>query len=664
MGVHPFQALQRLNDMGRLSSITIIGDNPKAALTAAWLANCGYSVHLLGVLAKSTFDLEPLAHSHLYLPEFQPRLKVGLVRDNLDALRRSEWIHDCHSSNADVKDPLFSVIDTAIAPGAVMTTDDTLLPLANFISKLSPILAKRTFVLQFAEPVSRSELADYALTKQTEASRAESLLSELHKTAGVFRLQSASGIGLTVQRATLLYCMLAISAAERLQLDVDQADRFAETLGLLQPFRRVDASVFNDTVTSCLALCQEYGLPGLPRSLRALYDNPRHSHGFYSSETGQSVVLDLQTLAYRGSTHEPDRFVEKVRRLPLVERMPAALASPGPLGEFAREINKIFETIVSQLRKRPGATDEALQLALRYGIGVRTSVPGSAFGVSEAVSEDVLRVPFCMNSQAARELTGQIASLGGRPFILAGGEDGFCMGIDYEEVLTLSTEEGREGLTEYVRELRQLVQALQSARCVAAVHGVCSGFGLEMALACDAIVADADAKMGLDYSKYGLMPFAGGSVRLRLLGQSEGAKHTAELCRLIATGFVSDNAYQARKLGLIPRSTEILVNRRRLIEAAQDELSKAHDKKNNAWIPIAGPLPGLIDQIKNQARQKGEISQHGELLMDKAKALMTKPSSIETALDLEAKTFVELAGKALSQARMRYTISTGKTLNN
>jgi len=650
--------------MGHLSRISILGDNPKAAHLASWLANCGCQVNLLGVVAKSTFDLEPIAKSCLYVPEFQSRLKVGLVRDNIDQLRKSTWILDCHSANADIKDSLYSVIDSVIAPDAVITTDDTLLPLSTYTDKRSSLLAKRFFVLQFAEPLTRPELAEYAMTEQTDAQKAEALVRELYDVAGVRCLPTPYCLGLTVHRAALLYCMQAIAIAERLQLDVDLADRYAEALGLMQAFRFVDASVFNDTIAYCTTLCREYGLSGLPRSLRALYEDPKRSRGFYSAESGQSVVLDLQTLAYRGAADDQDANFERIKRLPKDERMAAALAVSGPFGEYAREASKAIGTLASLLRRSRPIDDEHLQLALQFGVGIRTAPRPSSEAPTTPAVDTIIQVPFTISVQQARELTERIVSLGREPFILVGSEDGFCGGIDAEELLKIIGKGGQEGLVDYCVAFQRLTRALHGAHCVAAVHGVCLGLGLELALACAKVVADAGTRIGMDYARYGLMPIAGGSIRLRLIGQSEGARRLAELAHILALGKCAGNAYEAQRLGLFPKASEVVANRRKLLESASRWLASLPAREEQEWLAIAGPLAGMIDQIKASAKQRGEIGQHGEALMEKAKALMTKPLSISAAQDLETETFLDLAPRALSQARMRYTISSGKALNN
>lgn len=73
--------------------------------------------------------------------------------------------------------------------------------------------------------------------------------------------------------------------------------------------------------------------------------------------------------------------------------------------------------------------------------------------------------------------------------------------------------------------LPELCRALESLSkpAVAAIHGTALGGGLELALACHYRVADAAAKVGLPEVKLGLLPGAGGTIRLPRLAGPEKA---------------------------------------------------------------------------------------------------------------------------------------------
>ena len=92
--------------------------------------------------------------------------------------------------------------------------------------------------------------------------------------------------------------------------------------------------------------------------------------------------------------------------------------------------------------------------------------------------------------------------------VIAGAGQAFSGGADIREF-------GRpEALAE--PNLRSLIECLElfGKPVVAAIHGVCLGGGLELALGCHYRVAARDARIGLPEVKLGLLPGAGGTQRL------------------------------------------------------------------------------------------------------------------------------------------------------
>lgn len=103
-----------------------------------------------------------------------------------------------------------------------------------------------------------------------------------------------------------------------------------------------------------------------------------------------------------------------------------------------------------------------------------------------------------------------------RTVVLHGGDArSFCAGADLKE---------RQGLTEAqvfatVRQLRETVNlfAQLPVPTIAAIHGSALGGGCELALACDLRVLAEDAQLGLTEVSWGIIPGAGGCVRLPAL---------------------------------------------------------------------------------------------------------------------------------------------------
>jgi enoyl-CoA hydratase/carnithine racemase len=127
---------------------------------------------------------------------------------------------------------------------------------------------------------------------------------------------------------------------------------------------------------------------------------------------------------------------------------------------------------------------------------------------------------------------------------------GFSAGADlrelYRSVLPLEEKARAAGLRAFLERIHKVLNALDSAPVVtiAAVHGVCFGGGLELALACDIIVADKMARFAFPELRLGLIPGFGGIPRLkRDLGN-------AFIRDLLLTGR-SVNATRAQAVGLV-----------------------------------------------------------------------------------------------------------------
>ncbi|SER39021.1 Enoyl-CoA hydratase/carnithine racemase [Streptomyces sp. yr375] len=166
------------------------------------------------------------------------------------------------------------------------------------------------------------------------------------------------------------------------------------------------------------------------------------------------------------------------------------------------------------------------------------------------VAELALDRPKAMNAVStdmARSIAGACAALGEdrdvRVVVLTStNERAFCVGADLKERNSFSD-------AELVRQ-RPVARGAYTGvlelpvPTVAAVHGFALGGGFELALACDIIVADGTAVVGLPEVSVGVLPGGGGT---QLLPRRVGAARAAELiftARRVA-------AAEARELGLV-----------------------------------------------------------------------------------------------------------------
>ncbi|MBQ4340660.1 MAG: enoyl-CoA hydratase/isomerase family protein [Firmicutes bacterium] len=102
--------------------------------------------------------------------------------------------------------------------------------------------------------------------------------------------------------------------------------------------------------------------------------------------------------------------------------------------------------------------------------------------------------------------------------LIVTSDGNFAAGADIVAMVELGPEEARKFLfSETFNKLENL-----GIPTIAAICGYALGGGLELALTCDFRIASEDAKVGLPEITLGIMPGAGGTIRLpRLIGEAK-----------------------------------------------------------------------------------------------------------------------------------------------
>src|SRR6187200_1701936 len=135
-----------------------------------------------------------------------------------------------------------------------------------------------------------------------------------------------------------------------------------------------------------------------------------------------------------------------------------------------------------------------------------------------------------------------------RVIVLTGAGRAFCAGGDLREMQEIASREGRVEafFDEPLRILNESILLIRRTPVpfIAAVNGVASGGGCNLALACDLIIAAESAKFNQAFIKIGLVPDCGGTF---ILPRLVGWKRAAELM------FTGDliTAQRAAEMGMI-----------------------------------------------------------------------------------------------------------------
>lgn len=219
-----------------------------------------------------------------------------------------------------------------------------------------------------------------------------------------------------------------------------------------------------------------------------------------------------------------------------------------------------------------------------------------------------------------------------RAVVLRCGGRTFIAGADVKEF----------GKPPVAPELPDVIRRIERATrpWIAAIHGAALGGGLEIALACHYRVADAKAKLGMPEVNLGLIPGAGGTVRLPRLVAADAALD------LIAGGRPV-SAQKARGIGLVDLVAEgDLVTAARQFAEGQGSDPLPVPLIDRAPIPPADAAAFEAQKAKIRARARGQIAP-GEAIAAVERAL-TDPA--DAAAQAEREAFLRLRRQPQSLA--------------
>ena len=204
----------------------------------------------------------------------------------------------------------------------------------------------------------------------------------------------------------------------------------------------------------------------------------------------------------------------------------------------------------------------------------------------------------------------EIAASDARVVVISGEGKAFCAGIDISGLSGMIGKDPAEllmprthgdGTTNQWQEFA-MVWARMDIPVIAAVHGVCFGAGIQLALGADIRIASPDAQFAVMEMKWGIVPDMGGMVLLPKLVRSDVLRRMTYTAEPVG-------AEQAERWGLVT-------------ELADDPLAAAQKLAET----IAGKSPSAIRAAKRLIA-------------------VAETSDAKTVLDAESREQVALMGK-------------------
>lgn len=241
---------------------------------------------------------------------------------------------------------------------------------------------------------------------------------------------------------------------------------------------------------------------------------------------------------------------------------------------------------------------------------------------------------------------------------MSGKPENFIAGADIEEFTRLGSQAEAEALS---RDGQAMITRVERSPkpVVAAIHGACLGGGFELALACHWRIATDHPKtqIGLPEVQIGILPAAGGSVRLpRLVGLR------AALDMILAGK--SERAQKAFRLGMVDELVHPAILRPTAVRAAERLAREGMPRRSSS----RGPLDWLLDgnplgrQLVYAQARKGVMQKTGGHYPAPLAALEAVEAGLEHGMErgfeVEHRRFGELAMSRVCKELVRIFFAT------
>ncbi|GEM_PF-2160746 len=701
--------------------VAIVGAGKAGSALAAHLVNLGFSVTLMDVTAASSVAGLEHVRPLLYVPERAGEVRSISLDDGIGDLYDMDWIVEALPDRLDLKRNLYARIAPHIRSDAIVTTCDGSLPVAELTAGAPNGFAARFLVAYFALPMAEHRLVE--VRPGLDAALARDFGRFLAARVARQVVHVPDGPGGVVARYGLWCLLLAVHVTEKLRLDVEDVEAITGGYfggtggGVFAAIDRVGLEELREVATNLRdRLPNDRGARffALPSSMVGLmargWTGDGSGRGYFRHEGRDVLALNLTTMAYRQQQPSGLRGLSQNVDGPTALRLKAALGVRDEVGEFLREFlvpclryaeylqgslgvsvvefDRIMEWGFGWERGPFGLLDDLGLGARQYYQGPRHWTPSGAYETTPQdeicprmeeypvidrtdhyavhdLDDGIQAIALTSSVLTPSVVASLLRLFSGRSigrFVLTTEASDFPA-LDLDLLNEAFRKGDASGAETYLASLQELGEALERHVCVAAIKGRCLGPSLGLALSCAGIVALAEAEIGFHEGRLGILPTARALALMR--GQHGGVtKRMGEVAVALAEGVVAANAELARQVGYL-RPTDVTEHLpERLLTTAKTLVQEVPPFVRPSLPPVEGPLVGIIDRGLADRRQRGGLTDHDVAVGHRIRQVVARTTTYEECLERERLETVELGTKALTQARMRHMVETGRPLRN
>ncbi|AZI32357.1 3-hydroxyacyl-CoA dehydrogenase/enoyl-CoA hydratase family protein [Kaistella carnis] len=398
----------------RIKHVTVLGSGIMGSGIAAHFANIGVQVLLLDIVpfelteaeqkkgltkedkmvrnriaAENFVKLQKSSPALLYSPKFAERITVGNFDDDLEKIKKTDWIIEVVVERLDIKKSVYEKIEQFRKPGTLVSSNTSGIPIHFLIEGRSDDFKKYFAGTHFFNPVRYLPLLEIIPTPETDPEIVKFYMEYGAKFLGKATVEAKDTPAFIANRIGVFSIMNLLHEVQNLGLNVSDIDKLTgPVIGRPKSatFRTADV-VGLDTLVMVANGVSQSGAEAndfndvfkLPKYIQTMVDNKwlgsKTEQGFYKkvkNAEGKSEIqgLNLDTMEYelQGKSDFPTLELTKSIDKP-IDRFKVLIGGKDKAGELYRKTLGALFAYVSH--KVPEISDELYKIddAMRAGFG-------------------------------------------------------------------------------------------------------------------------------------------------------------------------------------------------------------------------------------------------------------------------------------------------------
>ncbi len=339
----------------RIRTLGVVGAGTMGSGIAALAASAGVPVVLLDIPgdtnrsapAAAGLDRALKAKPAAFMDPARARLvRTGNTEDHLPLLADCDWIIEAIVEQAAPKRALFERLEPLLAPGAIVSTNTSGIPIHTLTEGRAPAFRARFLGAHFFNPPRYLHLLEIIPTPDTSGETVDAVRRFSERVLGKGVITARDVPGFVANRLGVFGMLMVMRRMEELGLSIDEADTLTGPLlgrAKSATFRTADITGLDVLTHVTSGLVETTGEdftmpPWVGRLVSEKSLGEKTGAGFYR-RVGKSIeTLDWRSGAYIAQQRLDTPEIRALAKLPLADRLRGARSLPGAHGEFVRRV--------------------------------------------------------------------------------------------------------------------------------------------------------------------------------------------------------------------------------------------------------------------------------------------------------------------------------------